>query len=455
MASEVSRRSFLSAVGSTSAVTAGTIATPSTLAALSTSLETGEDYWERVRQQFSFGEDKVPMNAANLCPSPRLVQDRVGELSHDIHVDCSLQNRAKFNELLEVSRRRVARQLGVSSDEIALVRNTSEANNIINNGLDLEQGDEVLLWDQNHPTNNVAWEVRAARFGIQVTKVSTPPSPSGVEELVSVFKTAFSHRTRVLAISHVSNVSGLRLPVRELCQEAHGRGIYVHVDGAQTWGASNLDLSELGCDSFAASSHKWFLGPREVGLLYVREERIAEIWPNIVAGAALPGAPAWGSDEETDLKGARKFESMGQRNDAGLAAVASTADFLDSIGLARVESRVHELAARLKESLASMGLELVTPMERKLSGGVVIVSVPGRVRGEVFERLYAGHGIAGAPTGGIRLCPHIYNTIGHVDRAVQGLRDLRRLFTCVRAPRPKTTHRKSMKRRLSFRCWWE
>lgn len=227
------------------------------------------------------------------------------------------------------------------------------------------------------------------------------------------------------------------------------------MDGAQTWGASNLDLSELGCDSFAASSHKWFMGPREVGLVYVRKERIAEIWPNIVAGAALLDAPAWGSDEETDLAGARKFESMGQRNDAGLAAVASTVDFLDSVGLARVESRVHELAARLKESLASMGMELVTPIERKLSGGVVVVSAPGSVRRDVFERLYAGHGIAGAPTGGIRLCPHIYNTIGHVDRAVQGLRDLRRLFICVRGPRPKTIHRKSMKRRLSFRCWWE
>ena len=422
VASKVSRRSFFSAVGSTSAVTAATIATPGTLEALSTSFETVEDYWEPVRQQFSFGEGKVPMNAANLCPSPRLVQERVSGLSHDIQVDCSFQNRAKFSELLEVSRRRVARQLGVSSDEIALVRNTSEANNIINNGLHLKQGDEVLLWDQNHPTNNVAWDVRAARFEIQVTKVATPPSPSSVEELVSVFKTAFSHRTRVLAITHVSNVSGLRLPVRELCEEAHRRGIYVHVDGAQTWGALNLDLSELGCDSFAASSHKWFMGPREVGLLYVRKERIAEIWPNIVA-------PGWGNDEATDLKGARKFESMGQRNDAGLAAVASAADFLDGIGLARVESRVHELAARLKEALARTGLELVTPMERKLSGGVVIVSAPGSVSREVFERLYAEYGIAGAPTGGIRLCPHIYNTIGHVDRAAQGLRDLRSLLT--------------------------
>ncbi len=419
VASRVSRRSFLSAVASTSAVTAATAA--GTLGALSTSFETAEDYWEVVRQQFSFGEGKVPMNAANLCPSPRLVQERVSELSHDIQVDCSFQNRDKFSGLLEVSRGRVARQLGVASDEIALVRNTSEANNIINNGLHLKQGDEVLLWDQNHPTNNVAWDVRAARFGIQVTKVSTPPSPSSVDELISVFKTAFSPRTRVLAITHVSNVSGLRLPVRELSEEAHRRGIYVHVDGAQTWGALNLDLSELACDSFAASSHKWFMGPREVGLLYVRKERIPEVWPNIVA-------PGWGNDEATDLKGARKLESMGQRDDARLAAVASAADFLDSISLARVESRVHELASRLKESLARTGLKLVTPMERELSGGVVIASAPSGVSTEVFERLYAEHGIAGASTGGIRLCPHIYNTIGHVDRAVQGLRDLRSLL---------------------------
>ena len=127
--------------------------------------------------------------------------------------------------------------------------------------------------------------------------------PSGVDELVSVFEHAITQRTRVLAITHVSNVSGIRLPVKQLCDVAHRRGLYVHVDGAQTWGALRVNVRDMGCDSYSASAHKWFLGPREVGLLYVRKDRITGIWPNTVA-------PGWGNDAEPDVAGARKFESL-------------------------------------------------------------------------------------------------------------------------------------------------
>src|SRR5262249_4422189 len=156
------------------------------------------------------------MNAANLCPSPRVVAERVTELTHDIDRDCSFQNRAKFHDLLETSRAKVAQHLGVSADEIALVRNTSEANNTVNNGLALQSGDEVGVGDENHPTNTVAGAVRAARFGLRVRRVRTPEGPADVGRLVGAFEAAFGSRTRVLALTHVSNVSGLRLPVREL-----------------------------------------------------------------------------------------------------------------------------------------------------------------------------------------------------------------------------------------------
>ncbi|HSM06068.1 MAG TPA: aminotransferase class V-fold PLP-dependent enzyme, partial [Longimicrobiales bacterium] len=124
--------------------------------------------WEAVRARFEFREERVPMNAANLCPSPQAVAEEVSRWTRDIDVDCSFQNRAKYADLLETSRRGVAEMLGVDPDEVALVRNTSEANNTINAGIPLGPGDEVVLWEQNHPTNNVAWDVRAARFGATV-----------------------------------------------------------------------------------------------------------------------------------------------------------------------------------------------------------------------------------------------------------------------------------------------
>lgn len=406
-----SRRDFLK---TTSAMIAGASSVFPRLAKAQTG---SADYWQMVRAQFAFTDMAVPMNAANLCPSFRAVAENVALLTADIDIDCSFNNRAKFNALLENSRSLVADQLGVSADEVALVRNTSEANNIINNGLSLEAGDEVVIWDQNHPTNNVAWDVRAERFGIQVKRVSTPSHPQSEQELADAFINSLSDRSRVLSLTHVSNVSGIRLPVKKIIDAAHQRDIYVHVDGAQSWGALNLDLHDLGADSFTASAHKWYMGPKEVGLLYVQEANIDRIWPNTIA-------PGWGADAETDLTGARKFESLGQRDDSALAALGVAAQLHNEIGPQRIEDRIGELAQRLKNGIAGLGLDLVTPMSQSLSHGVCITRAPQGQGGNISNRLYDEYGIAGAATGGVRLCPTIYNTEAHIDRAVAGLREI-------------------------------
>ena len=406
-----SRRDFLK---KGSAVLAAIGTSPSALEAQSMDEEI---FWLQVRNQFAFTENAVPMNAANLCPSFRAVTDSVEHFTADVDRDCSFNNRAKYTNLLERCRSKIASQLNVSADEIALVRNTSEANNMINNGLPLEVGDEILLWDQNHPTNNVAWDVRAERFGLNINRVSTPTAPTSEQELLEAFTRKFGPNTRVLAITQISNVSGIRLPVAELVSAAHDRGIHVHVDGAQSWGALDLNLTALNVDSFSASAHKWYMGPREVGLLYVKSEHIAKIWPSVIA-------PGWGSDSETDLIGARKFESLGQRDDAALAALGTAAQLHDELEPVRIEARIQFLAQRLKQGLVEANLELVTPLKEQLSHGVCITKVAGNRGGEISNRLYSDHGIAAAPTGGVRLCPTVYNTIEHVDRAIAGIKAL-------------------------------
>ncbi len=212
------------------------------------------------------------------------------------------------------------------------------------------------------------------------------------------------------------------MPARELCEFAKRSGIYVHVDGAQTWGALEVDLHGLGCDSFAASAHKWYCGPKEVGLLYVRRERIPEIWPSTVA-------PGWGEEAETELAGARKFESMGQRDDAAISAMREAAGFHSSIGTARVERRVRELSSLLKQSLAAVGATLATPLDDKLSAGVCIMQVAPEKRQAFFNSMYEKFGIAGSTSGGFRLCPHVYNTREHVEMAIEGVASLRSMWS--------------------------
>ena len=390
-------------------------ATVGQLRPLLAAVSDGENYWNLVKEQFPLRRGVTPMNAANLCPSPRSVAERVAELTRDLDADVSFQNREKFNGTLEESRRKVAEHLGVTPDEIALVRNTSEANNTINSGMPLKAGDEVVLFDQNHPTNSVAWDVRAARFGFTVKRVSVPATMRDAGDIVRLFETALGPRTRALSVTHVSSSTGLRLPARELCEMARRRGVWVHMDGAQSWGALKVNLREMGCDSYSSSAHKWLCGPKEAGVLYVRQERIKELWPAVVG-------VGWGSTSETTAKGARKFETLGQRDDACLAAVGTAVDFHNMIGAERVEARMLALNAALQEGLAKVrGVTMVTPADPRLSAGITVVRFTNADTRKVYEEIYAKHRIGAAPTGGLRLSPHVYNTLEDVERAVRAV----------------------------------
>lgn len=380
----------------------------------------GEDYWDLVRRQFIFPESAVPMNCANLCPSFQSVADKVAELSRVVDYDVSFNNRAQFNDTLTESRAKVAAQIGAAPEEVALVRNTSEGNSIITNGLDFRAGDEVVIWDQNHVTNNEAWDIRARRFGLKVVRVSVPRLPDSDEQVVDLFAKACTDRTRVLSFTEVSNVSGLRLPAKKLAAMARGRGIHCHVDGAQSWGAEALDVHDMGCDSLAASAHKWFMGPKEVGILYVRDGLAPKIWPNTIGYTG-------DIKVELGLENALKFETLGQRDDAAIAALGETADLHAQIRPERIQARITELATLLKEGLKGAGATLVTPENPALSGGVVVMEVPEANRKNVADAMYAKFGIAASTSGGLRLCPHIYNTQAHIQRAIEGVASMRDL----------------------------
>jgi selenocysteine lyase/cysteine desulfurase len=379
-----------------------------------------EPFWRLVKEQFPLRSGLILMNAANLCPSPYPVQEAVFRFTRDVDADASFQNRAKFEELRERAREALAEYMGADGSEIAITRNTSEGNNTVVTGLDLGRGDEVVIWDQNHPTNNIAWDVRAERRGFRVKRVETPPTPRTADELIEPFAAAITGHTRVLGFSHFSNISGVVLPAKRLCAIARERGILTLVDGAQSFGAVRLDLHDMGCDFFTASAHKWFVGPKEAGILYVRRDRAADLWPSVVG-------VGW---EQAKDAGALKFETLGQRDDAAVVAMGTTAHFHQNIGIDRIEARVRALATRLKDELQERipGGRFHTPLDPELSAGVVVFDPLIAEMREAYIKLYYEHGIGCAlrsgEFSGIRLCPHIYNTMEEVDRVVEAVATL-------------------------------
>ena len=408
----IDRRDFLKSVGSAS-LAGSMLATGAATTALADSSANGI---------FGFADDSVPMNAANLCPMPNSVTEAVQRYSADLDRDLSGANRKRIEALKEDARGRIAALLGVDADEVAITRNTSEANNTVVQGFPLRTDDEVLLWDQNHPSNSVAWEIAADRSGASVRRLSVPTDAGSVDQVVGMFVDAIRPKTRVVSFTHISNITGFRLPAREICAAVKRMGdIHVHIDGAQTWGIADVDLRDIGCDTFSGSAHKWFMGPRETGLLYVSEASIERIWPNIVS---VP----WGDEMQTSLVGARKFEAFGQRDDAALAALGQAASFHEALTPAGIERTANRIAGELREGSSELGVPFVSPRSPQFNSNIIILSASAENASLMVNRVFEDSGVIGARSNGFRMSPHIYNTGEHVDRVVAAVARSRSLL---------------------------
>ncbi len=375
-----------------------------------------EQYWQLVKKQFTVPNNLIMLNAANLCPSPHSISEKVLTLNRELNSNVSFQYRSVFAGERAKALTQLANFVGASKEEIGITRNTSESNGILVNGLHFKAGDEIIIWDQNHPSNGIAWEKRAQRSGLIVKKVTVSASPKTNEELIAPFAKAITNKTKLIAFSHVSNLSGIALPAKEICALAKSKGILSLVDGAQTLGLMDLNLHDMGCDFFTASTHKWLMGPMENGILYVTKSQIPNVWPAVIGGG-------WKDDMQTVDE---KICVLGQRIETTTSALPETIDFHLYIGKKAIEQRVIELNTNLKEQLVSKipTATFITPLSPSLSAGIVIVNLAGKDSKDVYQKLYEKYGIACASTGGIRLSPHIYNTLEDINKVVESLTQL-------------------------------
>jgi selenocysteine lyase/cysteine desulfurase len=374
-----------------------------------------EAYWTSIKAQFSVPENRVMMNAANLCPSPDVVRDKMIEFTNALNRDVSFQYRDVFTELRKKSLRMLSAFVGADEAEIGITRNTSESNGMIAHGLDLKAGDEVIIWEQNHYSNREVWLSQAKRLGFTVVKVVLPGNPKSRQELVEPFERAVTSKTKLIAFSHISNLSGLALPAKEICSMAKAKGIMTLVDGAQSLGMTSIDLHDMGCTFYSASTHKWMMGPFENGLLYIHKDSFNRIWPTIIGGG-------WHEAKTVD----ENLCVLGQRNETSPAALPEIINFHHTIGKKNIEERVVQLNIHLKAQLQQHvpQASFVTPLASEFSGGITIINLPGKEPGAVYTKLYTDYGIASAPSGGIRLSPHIYNTLNDIDYVVKAIKEL-------------------------------
>jgi selenocysteine lyase/cysteine desulfurase len=420
MAATVSRRDFarLFAVGGSAALFADPAFAREHAPAgdiLPAGPSAGEPFWTSVREQFVMPPDLGVMNAANLCPASRPALEALARESQSVDRDPSPNNRARLMPEKEKARVALAGFLRVTPDEIIITRNTSESNNMVSNGLDLKAGDEVLLHEDNHPSNLVAWQEKAKRFGFSVVVVPQKNPYPGPEYYVEAFTKAITPRTKVLAVTHLTSTVGDLMPARELAALARSRGVLFLLDGAQSFGLLDVNLAEIQPDFYSGSAHTWPCGARECGVLYVNKTAQATLWPSVYS--AYPGAVGF----------SKTFESFGQRDEATMIALHEALAFQTKVGRAAIEQRSRALTTQLMDGLAKIpGLtNWTSPVASRRAA--VVSFVPGTLDAtKLANALYTNDRIGVTTRGGkdrpgIRVSPHFYNTPQEVDRFLAAL----------------------------------
>lgn len=371
-----------------------------------------ERFWQSVRSQFLMPPGFAVLNAANLCPSPSRVLDATVESTRSVERDPSPQNRQRTREGREAARRRIAETLRVTPEEIVITRNTSEANNFVSSGVDLKPGDEVVILSDNHPSNHAAWREKAKRFGYTVRTIDVVSPHPGPEYYIDAFTRAMTPATRVVALTHVTASVGDLLPAREICRAARERGILSLVDGAQSFGVLDVDLSDMQPDFYTGSAHKWPCGPKETGVLYVSARAQHRIAPSVVS--LYPGA----------VGVSRTLEAFGQRDEPAIMGFGDALAFQASIGRRAIEDRARELTAAIVAGLKKIdGVKVWTPGARERSAAIVSFQPAGLDVRRLHDALYRNDRVVCATRGGsdrpgLRFSPHFYNTIDEIERAL-------------------------------------
>ncbi len=323
-----------------------------------------ERYWAELRRQWLLAADRINLNCGSVGCTPLPVLRAM--IDHLLAAESFREAPYPWFGYEENSRVRELRDalaafLHCRRDELALVRNATEANNVVANGLDLKPGDEVLLTDQEHPGGRCPWEQRAARYGVRLNYVALPKPPASKEQIVELFARAITPRTRVFFFSHITTVTGVVLPAKEICALARQRGILTHVDGAHAIGQIPLDLADIGSDFYTTSPHKWLLSPKGTGTLYIREEHLEKLWVTIASAD-------WRNYE---LK-AYRFSNLGTSNLSVMVGLKAALDFFQAIGPERIYARIHELAVRVRDRVRSHAqLHLANASSDAFFGGLV------------------------------------------------------------------------------------
>ena len=378
-------------------------------------------YWANIRKQFYLKDDITYLQGGSVGPSARPTIERVVDLLRAFESD-PINNRGDnlMGPLLEEAREKLAAFVGAPPDRIALVTNTTMAMNIPAQGLTWEHGSEVLMSDQEYPAVKNLWDYIAERDGLTIIRVPLPIPPGSPEAIIAAFAAGITEKTRVVLFSHVYYTTGLVTPIKAITQLAHDSGAISIIDGAHAVGMAPVNLTDVGCDFYSSSLHKWLLAPKGVGMLYMDAKYQNKVRPLIIGH----------NMGETDK--ASRYDLNGTRDLTAHAGLAAAIDFQLDIGW---ESRIRPyclgLARYLKEQTLERirGSRLTIPLDPELSGFLTTFTIEGIDLGKVCQYLWDDYkievvAVTFSNIQAFRVSTHFYDSYEDLDRFINAVNQI-------------------------------
>lgn len=376
-----------------------------------------EDFWDAIRQGYKLKPDYINLENGyyNFLPE-QLLEKFIGHV-REVNLQGSYYMRTVQFDNKKAMAAKLAAVAGCPADELIITRNTTESLDMIIGGLDWKQGDEAIMAEQDYPAMLDMFKQVSRRYGMVNKIVSVPNNPASDEEIVNLYASAITPRTRLLMVCHMINITGHILPVRKICDMAHSKGVPVMVDGAHTFAHIKFTIPELGCDYFGTSLHKWMSVPLGAGFLWLKKDKIPGIWPLLAEGERAPD----------DIS---RLNHIGTHPVHTDLTISDSIDFYNIIGADRKENRLRFLKDYWVSKVRSLPNVIInTPEDPARSCGIANVGIRGMKPGELGDVLHKKYRIYCAPIDGAnvhgcRITPNIYTSTADLDIFVKAITEL-------------------------------
>jgi selenocysteine lyase/cysteine desulfurase len=376
-----------------------------------------EGFWAEIRKGFRLKPDYINLENGYYCMQPQETLAAFTKHVQEVNYQASYYMRTRqFDDKLE-ARKALATLVGCSHEELIITRNTTESLDTVISGFDWKTGDEAIMAQQDYGSMLDMFKQQARRYGIVNKVISLPNNPKDDNEIVQLYENAITPKTRLIMVCHIVNITGQILPIKKICEMAHRKGVEVMVDGAHAVAHIDFKISDLGCDYYGSSMHKWLACPLGVGILYVKKDKIKQLW-------AIFGDNGFADDD------IRKLNHTGTHPVHTDLAITDAIHFHQKIGIERKEARLRFLQNYWTNQVRNVpNIVLNTPTESQRSCAIANVGIKTIKPADLAKTLLEKYkiwtvAIDYANVQGVRVTPNIYTTLTDLDTFVKALKKL-------------------------------